>query len=240
MPTSAASLLAALDAHALDATDRGDERFGHVSDLPFCDRKTWARRNGLPLEPIDAVTRRKFMLGDAVEDHAAEAIAKAFPGARRHVRMAIRVEGRNVVSREIPEDAEPHSDEIVGHLDLDLPDVVLEVKSTVFLTDRKTWKPIVPTADSLQRHYQVQDAGYALARGKGMALVVVCRSSGLAVAALYDPETFRDEIVDRIQDVLLFTAPGAPRPPAEPFYAWECKSGYCPYVGCEKREPRRG
>lgn len=240
--TTATEVTEALDRHAASLhPPRGDEGFLHVADLGGCDRETWARRRGMLVADFDADTHRKFMLGFAVEHYVIDALSDKARPILTGLRVAMRVTLDGVTGRCVNDDYTPAVDEAIGHPDGVGHDTVVEVKSTEFHLDRKTWTRIIPTLEYVEknsRHYLLQCAAYALAlRKEHGLLVLVCRTSGLVAVIPFDPRAYEADVIHRLLDAQKATVePAMPWPTLGDWTfntrgeSWLCK--YCRFRDC--------
>lgn len=217
-----------IDQHSEATRDeRGDEDSLHVSDLMGCDREIWARVQGKgPMLPFGPERLRTFLFGFSAEDFVIDAIRQHTP-----VDEDVRVEFEGF---------------LIGHPDGVTEDAVLEVKTTEFLVDRKTWQRIVPRVEAdLALHYRIQTASYALAlRKKRAFVIVICRATGLMAVIEIHPEMYRDMIMQRVERLRNLQRFMEFAPDVMPDYyldpstmnakgeSWKCK--YCAFAGCPK------
>lgn len=222
---------------------RGDEHVPHVADLSGCDRATGARYQGL-LAPFDADTLRKFKMGNDIENDVLTAIGRHRPDLILGMRVAISIGLDGVEGHIVDDDYVPRPDEIVGHPDGVLPELLLEVKSTEFMSERTPpYQRIVPVSvKELQHHFQVQAGAYALGLGIKRAVVIIqCRASGIESGISFDPRTMETEICDRIRAVLAIKRNGTlPEPTlhastinAKTGLSWLCKHCLVPKEHCK-------
>ena len=75
-------LLAAISEHLVSLiTERGDDKFAHVSDCYGCDRATWERRQGGYVPAVrEPQSCLKMALGNDVERYVCDALQAHYEG----------------------------------------------------------------------------------------------------------------------------------------------------------------
>lgn len=248
----------ALDQHyARKHPHRGDEQYLHVTDLGGCDRETWARRRFFRLGYVtrlrhtgekpeylpdfDGDTHRKFDFGFHVEHETVDGLDAVERPILTGLKTAIRATLDGVEGRIVAEAYVPAGDELLGHPDGVAPETMLEVKSTEFHLDRKTWERIVPDLPLVKeksKHYLLQGSAYGLAFNKPYGLLIIeCRTSGKVAVVPFNPLDYEADVLARIFVAVEVTA--QERMPEPSLGAWTFNNGkswlckYCRFIGCE-------
>lgn len=230
---------------------RGDELLLHIGgDIAgMCNRKSWARRSGLPMAPPDATTAMGFEVGHAMEAALMAALFEALPP---HLRIETNVlcwigvlDGIMVGGMGTePTGNIPHA---VGHIDALITEDgkaehVLDTKTTVYSATFKDGRKVFrPYGDGPHLGQQLQVAAYAIAAGAPKASLLTLDLGGKSLTQFdVDVEEMRPIVRDRLVECLHVIDPTVSMPPALP-EAWTTRKNgetwactYCDFIACER------
>lgn len=218
------------DAYAMHcARPRGDEHHLHVSDIFGCTRATYARVYAGDHLPPDAGTARKWYFGHRAEEFAMNALRWRGKPVELQTTVALSLDFGGLIGRMVEPEYEPQPHEFLGHPDGVTEHELIEVKSSWSYT-------VAKNVDDLPLHYKLQASCYALALDRPVCVIpiVYWRYPEAEIPIFeFDPEQYRDAIIERMAIVLAaMQSHRLPTPNIPDGMNWLCK--YCRYAGCQR------